>query len=146
MPVREKLVTWLGEKFMGGQTHNGITLTCTSIGDAYYDVRDAADAAYCAIIEGVDWPRIFIESMSRHGALTDAGVHPQPRRGAQISADETCPDCLRAALLSLDRFTGWVTDGKARDVDPPTVVPDGDWARILAESLPHRGAPTRNHT
>lgn len=54
MPVRHTTATWLGEQFMGGQSHNGLTMTCTSIGDAYYVVRDAADAAFCAIIDRVE--------------------------------------------------------------------------------------------
>lgn len=144
MPVRRTIVTWLGETFMGGQTHNGATATCTSIGDAYYEVRGAADAAYCDLIERIDWNRIMLEASARHGSLVDADCHPERHRYAPHS-DEVCPDCIRAALLAEDRLINWVSSGQPTPTDPPATVPGGDWARVLADGVRHRGAPARRH-
>lgn len=142
MPVRRTVVTWLGEQFMGVQSHNGLTGKCTSIGDAYHEVRDAADAAYCEIIDRVDWHRIMLEASARHGALTDADCHSKPR-GYHAGADDKCPPCVRAALLAEDRLINWVSDGQPTPHEPPADVPGGDWARVLADGIRHRGASAR---
>lgn len=144
MPVRRTIVTWLGEKFMGGQSHNGLTQTCTSIGDAYYLVRDAADAAYCDLVERIDWNRILLEASARHGALEDANCHPVSR-AYNPAGDRLCPDCVRAALLAEDRLINWVSSGQPTPADPPADVPGDDWARVLADGVRHRGASARQH-
>jgi hypothetical protein len=129
---------------MGAQSHNGLTMTCTSIGADYYVVRDAADAAYCSIIDKIDWNRILLEASARHHSLTDAGCHPQTR-GYNAGRDEMCPDCVRQALLAEDRLIGWVTQGQPTPAEPPADVPGGDWARVLADGVRHRGASGRRY-
>lgn len=137
MPVRDKIATWLGERFGGVQTWNGLTGECQTIAtDDYYATRDAADVLYVDLVERIDWPRILLESASRHGSLEDAGIHPKQRGGAIIAG--TCPDCIRAALLARDRLIDWVSDGAPTPTPPAPDVDDP--YRVLGEALRHRRA------
>lgn len=137
MPVRVKTATWLGEKFMGAQTWNGLIGECVSIPtETYHGVRDAADAAYFSIISGIDWHRVLLEAVSRHGALEDAGIHPTVRGGSLGTG--TCPGCLEAALLAEDRLIGWIGDGVPAPTPPPPDV--DDWPAALAAAVEHRTA------
>lgn len=135
MPVRNKVVTWLGERFGGVQTWNGLTGECRTIPtDDYYATRDAADALYVDLIERIDWPRILLESISRHGSLENARVHPAQRGGSVIRG--TCADCLQAALLARDRLIDWVSDGAPTPT--PAAIDVDDPYRVLGEALRHR--------
>lgn len=144
MPVRRNVVTWFAERFMGAQSHNGLTQRCTSIGDAYYDVRDAGDVAYCELIDRIDWPRILLEASARHDALTEADCHPKISK-YNPGGDRLCPDCIREALLAEDRLINWVSNGQPTPHEPPADVPGGDWARVLADGVRHRGASGRQY-
>lgn len=137
MPVRSKIATWLGEQFAGVQVWDGRIGECRTMPtDDYYANRDAAEALYVALINNIDWPRILIESMSRHGALEDAGKHPDQRHGWM--AENTCSECIREALLAGDRLISWIASGEVTPTPPAPEVPDGDFARVLGEALKYR--------
>lgn len=135
MPVRDKIATWLGEKFTGGHTWDGRVGECRTMPtEDYYRARDAADALFVHLVDGIDWPRVVLEAMSRHGALEDAGVHPTVRNG--WLHERLCPDCIREALLAKDRMIDWVSDGKPTPAAPAPDV--ADYARVLGEALKFR--------
>src|SRR4051812_19602314 len=96
MPVRDKAVDTLVSK-----------LTDYESWSAPDEVTAEYDAAYCCMIDHIDWQRVFIEAMGRHLALE----HPYDDYSALV-----CPECVNEALLATDRG-GW-TDWKTQPIAP----------------------------
>lgn len=134
MPVRRYMVTLLTEKFTGVHWWNNLVGECQSMPTAEYrKARDAADQGYEWFVQNVDWWRIVLEASARHAALTEAGTHEHPEGARILEADETCPRCIRDALL-VDNHN------RAPGVPPaPSIrATFDDWPGALAESVQYR--------
>jgi hypothetical protein len=136
MPVRDRLAGELWEQFTGVHVWDGRVGECKTMPtDDYYAARAAADALFVFLIDRIDWKRVFLDAMGRHGSLIDADIHPKTRDDWMFP--RACPDCVREALLTRDRLAeGWVTDGKATPA-APTEGPH-DFAAALAAAVAFR--------
>lgn len=104
MPVRDKAVARALKSLGLRVWYNNMLLTANVDGigemprDQFdRDIWEPVDRAYEAVVDSIDWNRVFLEACARHIELK----HEDENYGM------ICEECLNEALLAKDTWIDW---------------------------------------